>query len=47
MTNEPIEEEIYSRVSDHHDSDRGVVLEAALLAGTPGLYGITGLLVVG
>jgi dephospho-CoA kinase len=46
MTNVPMEEEIYARVSAHHDSDRVVVLEAALFAGGPKLYGITGLLVV-
>jgi dephospho-CoA kinase len=46
MTNEPMEEEIYTRVSAHHDTDRVVVLEAALFAGGPKLYGITGLLVV-
>jgi dephospho-CoA kinase len=46
MTNEPIEEELYARVGAHQDSEDAVVLEAALLSGAPGLYGITGLLVV-
>jgi dephospho-CoA kinase len=46
LTNEPVEEEIYARVSAHHDSDRVVVLEAALLLGAAGLYGTRGLLVV-
>ena len=46
MTNVPMEEEIYARVSAHHGTDRVVVLEAALFAGGPKLYGITGLLVV-
>ena len=46
MTNEPMEEEIYARVSAHHDRDEVVMLEAALLAGAPRLYGMAGLLVV-
>ncbi len=46
MTNVPMEEEIYALVSAHHDSDRVVILEAALLAGAPRLYGMAGLLIV-
>ena len=46
ITSPAMEEEIYVRAGAHHGSDRVVVLEAALLSGTPGMYGTTGLLVV-
>ncbi|HLG66268.1 MAG TPA: dephospho-CoA kinase [Acidimicrobiales bacterium] len=46
ITTPAIEASIYARVAAHHDTDRVVVLEAALLARNPRLYGIAGLIVV-
>lgn len=46
MTSPAMEDEIYARAGAHHDTDHVVILEAALLAGSPGLYGTTGLLIV-
>ena len=46
MTSPAIEASLYERVGAHHETDHVVVLEAALLAGSPRLYGILGLIVV-
>lgn len=46
LTSPALEAALYERVEAYHETDAVVVLEAALLAGTPRLYGIRGLLVV-
>lgn len=46
ITSPAMEDEIYDRAGAYHGTERLVILEAALLAGAPGMYGTKGLLVV-
>ncbi len=46
ITSPAIEDEIYRLVGTHHGTDAVVLLEAAPLSQSPGMYGICGLLVV-
>jgi dephospho-CoA kinase len=46
LTSPALEAALYERVENHEETDAIVILEAALLAGAPRLYGIGGLIVV-
>jgi dephospho-CoA kinase len=46
LTSPAIEDALYTGAAAHHDTDDVVLLEAALLVGSPRLYGISGLIVV-
>ena len=46
ITSPAMETEIFDRVETHHGTDDIVILEAALVARSPRIYGITGLIVV-
>jgi dephospho-CoA kinase len=46
MTSPAIEEGLYQRISQHHGTDRVVLLEAALLSGPRRLYGTTAVMIV-